>query len=188
MSSSTHDQQRVFLAYRAYFNKQNSSSGKKRKKIAKLVRSHEQSMKPLVECLGNKRIVAILQGLLERGVFSSESQAKVAFPSLFPTSAAQGAQHSASKSERVVPQDGVTRQVQSLDEHYLAGDCDLDNCHIFNHGREISAHFRRFRLTELSRCPLPYSNNQRDASAFSRTFFFTLRGAARTPHQDPVRP
>ncbi|GBF64437.1 hypothetical protein TMEN_7143 [Trichophyton mentagrophytes] len=138
MSYSIHDQQRVFLTYRAHFGSQNFSV-KKRRKIKKLVHSHERSTQPLIKSLGNKKIVAILQSLLKRGIFSSESQAKLAFPSLFLTFATQTAQHSASGVGGAEPQDRPFQQVQTLDEDYLPGDIDFDNGHIPSHDAHCPA-------------------------------------------------
>lgn len=119
MSHSIHDQQRVFLAYRALFDGQNSLI-RRQKKIKQLAESHANSTRPLVQSLGLGNVVAILKDLLEREIFSSELKAKLAFPRLFQTSAAQEAQHSRSEAGAAESEERAFQQVQILDaeEHH----------------------------------------------------------------------
>ncbi|EEQ27352.1 ubiquinol-cytochrome-c reductase cytochrome c1 [Microsporum canis CBS 113480] len=143
MSYPVPDQQRVFLAYKALFGGQNSQVRKK-KKIRQLVQSYKQSTQSVIQSLGADKIVTILKSLLDRGIFSSESKAKIAFPSLFLTSATQEVQHSASEVVAAESEQKAFRLVQLLDiqnhttevrdndheEELLLDDIDLDDGHV----------------------------------------------------------
>lgn len=95
MAISIQDQQRIFLAYRALFEGQNSHV-RQPKAIRKILKTSKNSSSSLVQNLGFDEVVSMLKGLLERGIFSSELKAKLVFPPLYETSPEQDTCHEAS--------------------------------------------------------------------------------------------
>ena len=114
MAISIQDQQRIFLAYRALFEGQNAQV-RQPKAIRKVLRSRKKSSSPLVQSLGLDKVVSVLKGLLERGIFSSELKAKLAFPILYETSPEQDARHEASDTGAAKEEAEALQEVEALD-------------------------------------------------------------------------
>ena len=114
MAISIQDQQRIFLAYRALFEGQNAQV-RQPKAIRKILNSSKKSASPLVQSLGLERVVCVLKGLLERGIFSSEIKAKLAFPVLYETSPEQDARHEASDAGAAKEEAEALQEVEALD-------------------------------------------------------------------------
>lgn len=114
MAISIQDQQRIFLAYRALFEGQNAHV-RQPKAIRKILISSKKSSSPLVLSLGLDRVVSVLKGLLERGIFSSELKAKLAFPVLYETSPEQDARHEASDAGAAREEAEALQEVEALD-------------------------------------------------------------------------
>lgn len=91
-------EQRVFLTYRAIFEG-TLSQVRQTKAISKVVSQNRKSATTLLKSLGEKEVIPVLKSLLERKVFESEVEAKLAFPNLFTTSLAQDVQHNASEAD-----------------------------------------------------------------------------------------
>lgn len=112
------DERRVFLAYRAVFDGNNAQI-RQPKAILKVVSQHRQSSQILLKGLGEKHVIGTLKKLLERKVFESELEAKLAFPNLFTTSLAQDVQHNASEA------DAARSEAEALEDiTFLEGDRD----------------------------------------------------------------
>ena len=114
------NEQRVFLAYRAVFEGNNAQI-RQPKAILKVVSKHRNSAQTLLQSLGQKQVLGTLKSLLERKVFQSELEAKLAFPNLFTTSLAQDVLHNASEADAARSQaetleDMVTQEGQIDDE------------------------------------------------------------------------
>ena len=114
MAISIQDQQRVFLAYRALFEGQNAQV-RQPKTIKKILISSKNSSSPLVQSHGFDKVVSMLKGLLERGIFSSELKAKLAFPVLYETSPEQDARHEASDAGAAKEEAEALQTVEALD-------------------------------------------------------------------------
>lgn len=114
MAISIQDQQRIFLAYRALFEGQNAHV-RQPKAIRKILISSKKSSSPLVLSLGLDRVVSVIKGLLERGIFSSELKAKLAFPVLYETSPEQDARHEASDAGAAREEAEALQEVEALD-------------------------------------------------------------------------
>lgn len=126
MSFSIHDQQRVFVAYRALFDGPNAqvrkstaiqkvlTSGNIGKAKRKDGNPSSISLSPTVSSLGLSKVVAILKVLLERGIFASELKAKLAFPSLYMTSPEQDARHEASDAGAARTEAEAMQEAQKL--------------------------------------------------------------------------
>lgn len=91
------NEKRVFLACRAIFD--GKARVRKKKTILKIVLQHQQICQTLLNDLGEKHLIDILKSLLERRVFDSELEAKLAFPDLFTTSAARDLQHNTTEAD-----------------------------------------------------------------------------------------
>lgn len=112
-------EQRVFLAYRAAFEGSNALI-RQQKAIQRLVSKHRESAKTLLQSLGEKQVIETLKTLLERKVFQSELEAKLAFPELFAISPSQNVQHIASEA------DAARSEAEALDDVLsLGGDGDV---------------------------------------------------------------
>lgn len=94
------NEKRVFLACRAVFDG-NNAQVRKPKTILKIVSQHQQICQTLLNDLEEKNLIGILKNLLERRVFDSELEAKLAFPDLFTTSAARDLQHNTTEADAV---------------------------------------------------------------------------------------
>ena len=92
------NEKRVFLACRAVFDG-NNAQVRKPKAILKVVSQHQQICQTLLNDLGEKNLIGILKNLLERRVFDSDLEAKLAFPDLFTTSAARDLQHNTTEAD-----------------------------------------------------------------------------------------
>jgi len=103
------NEQRVFLAYRAVFEGNNAQI-RQPKAILKVVSKHRKSAQTLLQSLGEKQVLDTLKSLLERKVFQSELEAKLAFPNLFTTSLAQDVLHNASEA------DAARSQAEALED------------------------------------------------------------------------
>ena len=116
MAISIQDKQKVFLAYRALFEGQNSHV-RQPKVIRKiLTSSSKKPASPLVKGLGLDKVVAVLKELLESGVFLSELKAKLAFPVLYETSPEQEARHEASDAGAARDEAEALQEVEASDE------------------------------------------------------------------------
>ncbi len=109
------DEHRIFLAYRAIFEG-NSAQIRQPKVIMKVVVHHRASTQTLLKSLGEKHIVDTLKSLLERKVFQSELEAKLAFPDLFTTSFAQDVQHNASEADAAKSEAEALEDVALLED------------------------------------------------------------------------
>ena len=109
------NEQRVFLAYRAVFEG-SSAQIRQRKAILKVVLNHRNSTQTLLKSLGEKQVIDILKSLLERKIFQSELEGKLAFPNLFTTSLAQDEQHNASEADAVRSEAEALENVAFLGE------------------------------------------------------------------------
>ena len=114
MAISIQDQQRIFLAYRALFEGQNGQV-RQPKTIKKILKTSKNSSSPLAKSLSLDKVVSVLKGLLERGVFSSELNAKLAFPVLYKTSPEQDARHEASDEGAAKEEAEALQEVEALD-------------------------------------------------------------------------
>lgn len=108
-------EQRIFLAYRAVFEGNNAQI-RQAKAIKKLVSTHRQSARTLLQSLGEKQVIDTLKALLERKVFQSELEAKLAFPNLFTISPSQSVQHIASEADAARSEAEALDDVASLNE------------------------------------------------------------------------
>ena len=114
MAISIQDQQKIFLAYRALFKGPNAQI-RQPKKIRKVLGGSSKSSSPLVKSFGLEKIVLVLKGLLERGIFASELKAKLAFPVLYETSPEQDARHEASDAGAAREEAQALHEVEALD-------------------------------------------------------------------------
>ena len=118
LSARMENEERVFLTYRAVFEGQNAQI-RQQKAILKIINKHGKSAQTLLKSLGEKYVIGTLKSLLERKVFQSELEAKLAFPDLFKTSLAQDVQHNASEA------DAARSEVEALEDvASLMGDAD----------------------------------------------------------------
>ena len=108
------EEQRIFLAYRTIFEGQTAHI-RRQKKIQQVVDTHQRPpSRGLLQNLGKVKVVGILKTLLERRVFESELQAKLAFPSLFQTTVAQDVQHNASEVDAARSEAEALKEVASV--------------------------------------------------------------------------
>ncbi|KAL9002129.1 MAG: hypothetical protein Q9188_004921 [Gyalolechia gomerana] len=121
MAISIQDQQRIFLAYRALFEGQNAGV-RQAKSIRKILRSGRTLSSPLVQSLGFEKVVSVLKELLQRKVFSSELNAKLAFPVLYETSPEQEARHEASDEGAAKEEAQALQEVEALDDAVIDED------------------------------------------------------------------
>lgn len=108
------DEKRVFLAYRAIFDGNNAQI-RQPKAILKVVSKHRKSSQSLLRGLGETHVIATLKKLLERKIFESELEAKLAFPDLFTTSPAQDVQHTASEADAAKSEAEALEDIASLE-------------------------------------------------------------------------
>lgn len=113
-SANMENEQRVFLAYRAIFEGNNAQI-RQPKAILKVLANNRQFTRTLLKSLGEKHVVDTLKSLLERKVFQSELEAKLAFPDLFTTSLAQDVQHNASEADAARSEAEALEDVASLE-------------------------------------------------------------------------
>lgn len=113
MAVSIEDQQRIFLAYRALFEGQNAYV-RQPKAIRKILKSDSAMSSPLVRSLGFEKVLAVLKGLLEENIFSSELKAKQAFPVLYETSPEQDARHEASNAGAAREEAEALHEIEAL--------------------------------------------------------------------------
>jgi len=109
------NEQRIFLAYRAIFEGNNAQI-RQPKAIMKVVVHHRASTQTLLKSLGEKHIVDTLKSLLDRKVFQSELEPKMAFPDLFTTSLAQDVQHNASEADAAKSEAEALEDVAFLED------------------------------------------------------------------------
>ncbi|KAL8325292.1 hypothetical protein RB597_008518 [Gaeumannomyces tritici] len=93
--ASGEERRRVYVQCRPIFSGENARE-RRGKKIIALVEG-SNSLHPLLREIGKDRVLQILQGLLDKGIFGSEHRAKVEFPDLFPPSPHRDAQRHASE-------------------------------------------------------------------------------------------
>jgi hypothetical protein len=86
----------VYLLCRPIFSG-NNAQVRKLKKVKELVEKSKTSLRPLLEDIGEAKLVEILRNLLENRIFESELRAKVEFPDLFRPSPFRDAQREASE-------------------------------------------------------------------------------------------
>ncbi len=152
MAVSVQDQQRIFLAYRALFHGQNGQV-RQPKAIKRILVSNKQSTSPLVRSFGFDKVVSVLKGLLERGVFSSELKAKLAFPVLYETSPEQDARREASDVGAAREEAEALQEVEVLDDGVGGGTAML--------GREVNG--TNWNLSESAvKSMLTYVGTRRD--------------------------
>ena len=104
MSSSSNaiaEEKQVFLAFRTLFDGQRSHIRRRAAIMRVIGRSRERAVhgRNAMQDLSWNKIVTILQRLLRRGIFESESNAKAAFPDLLPHQAAVKVESKNSDSE-----------------------------------------------------------------------------------------
>lgn len=109
-------EQRIFLAYRAVFEGSNAQI-RQPKAIKKLVSQHRMSAHTLLHSLGEKQVIDTLKILLDRKIFQSELEAKLAFPRLFTISSSQSEQHIASEADAARSEAEALDDVASLHGH-----------------------------------------------------------------------
>lgn len=116
MSHSMYDKEKVYLAYRVLFSRDNAQL-RKHKNIKKLVDQHRRGFEAFISSLGGVgNVVAILQPLLKAGVFSSETTARKTFPLLFRTSAEQDERHSMAEASTTRLEAEALVNVQKMDQ------------------------------------------------------------------------
>lgn len=120
MVVSIGDQQRIFLAYRAFFQGQNAQI-RQPKAVEKILKSSKASSSPLVRSLGSDKVLSVLKGLLEENIFSSELKAKLAFPVLYETSPEQDARHEASDVSAAREEAEALHEIEALDNAGVEG-------------------------------------------------------------------
>lgn len=96
MDSTPAIRQRVYIHARPIFSGNNAQL-RRRKKVVELVQAYKVTLDPLLEELGESRLVDILRKLLEDRVFESDLRAKAEFPGLFSPILARDAEHEASE-------------------------------------------------------------------------------------------
>lgn len=111
-----YDKEKVYLAYRALFSAENAQL-RKEKTIKRLVEQHKLGSEAFIKGLGGvASVVAILRPLLKAKVFSSETQAKKTFPSLFRTSAEQDERHSMAEASTAKMEAEALVNVERIDQ------------------------------------------------------------------------
>lgn len=95
MVSNT-EKRRVYVLCRPIFSGKNALV-RKRKKVKEMVNSSRTSLHPLLNELGEAKLVEALRSLLESRIFESELRARTEFPDLFRPSPSRHAQRQASE-------------------------------------------------------------------------------------------
>ncbi len=95
-SLSTAQRRRIYIHCRPIFSGVNAQVRKK-KRIKELVDGSNASLQPLLNDIGQKQVMKILQSLLDSGIFASETRAKLEFPDLFRPSFLPGVQSQTSE-------------------------------------------------------------------------------------------
>jgi len=85
---TSENQKKVYIAYRAFFKGEDARI-RERMAIPDIVAQHLQSGQIVVEGLSLMQVADILRELLQRNIFESEVEARLAFPDLFATTLAQ---------------------------------------------------------------------------------------------------
>lgn len=93
---SNAEKRRVFVLCRPIFSGENARV-RKLKKVKEMVNSSRKSLSPLLNELGEAKLVEALRSLLENRIFESELRAKAEFPDLFRPSPSRHAQRQASE-------------------------------------------------------------------------------------------
>ena len=103
------DSRRVYLLCRPIFSGNNAHI-RRHKKIKELLNKSKEPLRPLLEDIGEERLIEIVRSLLECRIFASELRAKVEFPDLFRPSPSRDAQRQASEI------DAARSTAEALDE------------------------------------------------------------------------
>ena len=114
-SINMEDEKRVFLAYRAIFDGNNAQI-RQPKAILKVVSQHRRSTPNLLPALAEGQVVSTLKRLLERKIFESELEAKLAFPDLFAISPAQDVLHNASEADAARSEAEALEDIASVED------------------------------------------------------------------------
>ena len=146
MSISIQDQQRVFLAYRALFQGQNSQI-RQPKAIRKILTSRS-TKSTLVKSIGIEKVVSILKLLLEKGIFSSELKAKLAFPILYETSPEQDARREASDVGAAKEEAEALHEVEALDNTAAEGEGEEEKEEEEDHDKTFDVDYAAFPVNK----------------------------------------
>lgn len=98
MATRLPDQRLVYLHCRSLFDGVNAQL-RREKSILRILKSHKTSIVFLTQEFSLEAICSIAKGLLQEGIFESTSRARLRFPEVFETTAAQRSERVASEAE-----------------------------------------------------------------------------------------
>ena len=114
---------RVYVDCRPIFSGDNAQVRKKMK-IKQLIRASKGPLAPILKDMGEAKVVAIAQDLLENRVFASEPRAKVEFPTLFRSSPLREAQRQESELDAARSTAGALDEIASQEGEQAGSDDD----------------------------------------------------------------
>ncbi len=123
MAPKPADKQRVYLAGRAVFVGSKANI-RQLKKVRKVVGENRAVLRPLIRDLGEDKVVEAIRDLLERRIFESELQAKLAFPELFRSSPGEETRREASEI------DAARSAAEAIDEETSMEDTEVEDTEV----------------------------------------------------------
>ena len=124
MVTSPQHKRRVYVLCRPNFSGDNALV-RRPKKIKELLHKSKKSVRPLLQEIGEAKLLEIVKSLLEGRVFETELRAKVEFPELFRPAADRDAQRQASEAEAVRSAEEILDEIASrADEGMNVGDLE----------------------------------------------------------------
>lgn len=110
------DPQLVYLHCSSIFSGLNALV-RKPKKVSQILSQHRSSTQILTKTFGLTEIAAVAKGLLDDGIFESQSRARLRFPELFQPSQAQEAlRHLSQPEAATVEAEAVTESILTKNE------------------------------------------------------------------------
>ncbi|KAH8892394.1 hypothetical protein GQ53DRAFT_861628 [Thozetella sp. PMI_491] len=106
---------RVYLCCRPIFSGQHAFL-RKGSKVKQLVARSRGALSPLLEDIGEKRVIASLRQLLAGRIFESEDYAKVMFPSLFESSPARDLQRQDFEDAAKTSAATILHEIEAMEE------------------------------------------------------------------------
>lgn len=106
---------RVYVVCRPIFS--GNEAHVRKLKVKELVNNNKESLGPLLQDIGETKLIETLRGLLEDRIFESEPRAKVEFPELFRPSPIRDAQRQASEIDAARSAAEALDEIASQDGH-----------------------------------------------------------------------
>jgi hypothetical protein len=143
---SAAERRRIYIHCRPIFSGANAQV-RKLQRLRGLVDASWASLEPSLRDIGQKRVLRILQSLLDGGIFESEARAKLEFPDLFLPSSHVDLQREASENSAAKSREEVLDSISSRHDEGLdmdeAPDSEPDEhtelANLVNGGRQVGS-------------------------------------------------